>query len=357
MNQYLKVRRIIADVRRGAAFVLVCGVLSGQARPPARVFCGDSAHPVASGEVWLVAHEWGYYPAALVATIRNGTLEPVPEPPPIKGAEHAYDFRLIAAISDRALPPRGLRTTEQAYTEDLLKEFSSVYLSEPLGKDQQGRDWPSALSRMGVATGQTLILPRPGRRTVRMLFPNGRPFAGARISVSLYGSDQNHCGRPAGIPVGEYQTDRSGRITFTATLGPLALHRSYYSEERAGPAGVRFVLKDGVITGPGPDITENRWWNLSLRSYAVTLRTSAGKPLAGVRLSGCLCNEVCGAVCGPIPLKGAASSRSGLLRFDNQDLRSMEKITLTSATGEERALSESDLLQLMTTHRLAFTWK
>jgi hypothetical protein len=56
-------------------------------------------------------------------------------------------------------------------------------------------------------------------------------------------------------------------------------------------------------------------------------------------------------------LKGAASSRSGLLRFDNQDLRSMEKITLTSATGEERTLSESDLLQLMTTHRLAFTWK
>src|ERR1039458_9371945 len=48
--------------------------LPGMAQPT-RIFFGDSAHPVVSGEAWLIANRWGAYQSVLVATIRNGKLE------------------------------------------------------------------------------------------------------------------------------------------------------------------------------------------------------------------------------------------------------------------------------------------
>ena len=211
---------------------------------------------------------------------------------------------------------------------------------------------------MGAATGpDTLTLLLPGRRTIRLLYPDGRPFAGVNIAVSLFGSTYNHCGFQAGLPVGTYRTDAAGRISFAASAGPLALPQSYYDEETGGPAGVRFVLQAGLVTGPEADITLRKWWDLPVRSYLLTLRAASRQPLTGVRLSGCLRNNVCGATCGPIPLNGAVSGHSGLLRFESRDLRSMQTIRIANAAGEERTLSESDLRQLMTTHRLTFTWR
>ena len=151
---------MIAGVSRGAASLAVFCTLLGQPPPPVRVFFGDSAHPVVSGEVWLVAHEWGYYPAVLVATIRNGTLAQVPESEPIKGAAQASEYKLLVAISDRPLRPRDVRRTDHAYgagQPEFIKEFAYLYLSDPLSNERQGRDWPAALNRMGVtADGQTL---------------------------------------------------------------------------------------------------------------------------------------------------------------------------------------------------------
>jgi hypothetical protein len=348
---------------RGAAFFLVFGTLLAQPPPPARVLLGDSEHPVASGEVWLVAHEWGHYPGVLVATIQNGTLERVSEWfSKAEGREYADEYKLLVAVSDRSLPPRELRKTDEAYSmlkPEFVKDFAYLYLSDPLGNTQQGQDWPTALSRMGIATdGRTLTLPLPRRRTIRLLYPDARPLAGKNIAVALYGSSNNHCGHPAGIPVGTYRTDRSGRVSFKATSGPLALaETSYFEEESTGPAGVRFVLRGAVVTGAEADTTLRKWWDPPTRSYVLTLRTGAGQPLIGARLAGCFCNEVCGAVCGPIPVKGAVSDHSGLLRFEAPDLRSMENIRVANAAKEERPLSESDLRQLMTTLRLTFTWR
>jgi hypothetical protein len=70
-----------------------------------------------------------------------------------------------------------------------------------------------------------------------------------------------------------------------------------------------------------------------------------------------LWNEVCGAVCGSIPLGGKASDSAGLLQFEERDLRSMETISVVNADGEERELNESELRQLMTTGRLVFEWR
>jgi hypothetical protein len=334
-----------------------------QPKPPARVFFGDSGHPVASGEVWLIAHHWGQYPGVLVATIQNGTLERVTEwRSKTDGEAQAREYKLLVAISDRLLPPRDLRETDNTYSmvkPEFVKEFPYLYLSNPLGEAQQGQDWPVALSQMGSATnGPTLTLPRPGRRTIRLLYPDSRPLAGRSVAVSLFGSSYNHCGFPAGVPVGEYRTDIGGRISFAAPPGPLALDQiSYYEEESAGPAGVSFVLNGAVVTGSGADITLRKWWELPSRTYLLTLRTSSDQPLVGARLYGCLRNNVCGAVCGSIPLEGAVSDHLGLLRFESPDLRSMETIRVANAAKEERALSESDLRQLMTTRSLTLTWR
>ena len=298
----------------------------------------------------------------LVATIQNGTLEPVSEwRSKTDGREHADDYKLLVAISDRLLPPRDLRTTVDTYglfKPEFVKEFPYLYLSDSLGEAQQGQDWPAALSRMGITTnGHILTLPRPGRRTVRLLYPNGRPLTGRSIAVSLFGSRNNHCGHPVGVPVGTYRTDVGGRISFTAPPGPLALRQYYYDEVSAGPAGVRFVLKGEVITGPEADMTLRKWWEPPSRTYLLTLRTGSGQPLIGAHLYGCLNSNACGVKCGSIPVRGAVSNHLGLLRFDFSDLRSMETMRVANVAEEERALSESDLRQLMTTRRLTFTWR
>ncbi len=239
------------------------------------------------------------------------------------------------------------------------KNFLTCICRDPLlGEAQQGRDWPAALSKMGITTmGHALTLPRPGRRTIRPLYPDGRPLAGRSIAVSLFGSIDNHCGRPAGVSVGTYRTDIGGRISFTAPSGPVALYESYYDEKSTGPAGVRFVLKGAVVTGPEAGITLRKWWELPSRTYFLLLRTSSAQPLTGAHLNGCLHNEVCGAVCGPISGKVVVSNQLGLLRFDAPDLRSMETIRVVNAAEEERALSGSELRQLMITRHLTFTWR
>jgi hypothetical protein len=357
------VRDTIADMSRGAALFLAFGTLMAQPLPPARVLFGDSEHPVAFGEVWLIAHQWGRYPGVLVARIQNGTLEQVSEwSSKMAGWDFAFEYKLLVAVSDRLVPPRELRTTDEVYDMfklEFVREFAYLYLSDPLGSAQHGEDWPAALSRMGVTTnGRTLTLPRPGRRTIRLLYPDARPLAGKSIAVSLFGTRSNHCGHPAGVPVGTFRTDSGGRISFTTTPGPLALAAtSYFEEESAGPAGVRFVLQGSVVTGPEVDVTLRKWWEPPTRAYVLALRTGAGQPLIGAHLLGCYCNNVCGAVCGPIPVGGAGSDHLGFLRFKFFDLRSMEKIRVVNAAGEEKALSESDLRQLMTTLQLTFTWR
>lgn len=293
-------------IHAAAAFVLSSALLA-QPNPPIRLCLGDSTHPAASGEVWLIAHEWGWYPAVLVATIRNGALDPVSAwEAKTTGWKNPFGYKLLVALSDRPLPPRDLRETDSAYINpEFVKQFPYLSLSDPLDENRQGHDWPAALTRMGVTTGpDTLTLPRPARRTIRLLYPDGRPLTGKNIAVSLFGSRDNHCGSPAGFPVGTYRTDAGGQISFQAPPEPLALIQPYYDEETAGPAGTAFVLQGDVVTGSEADIALRKWWDLPRQAYLLTLRSSSGQPLAGAQLSGCLRNNVCGATCGPIPLNG-----------------------------------------------------
>ncbi len=337
---------------------LICVIFLLQSSMPVRVFLGDLNHPVVSGEVWLVSHQWGHYPGTLLALIRDGNLEPVAEPIPIQWVEQSFNFRLLVSISERALPTRNIHAADEAYAQDLIREFDHNYLSAPMEKSDQGRNWTVALKGMGRMDGNTLILARPLQRTLRLLYPDGRPLVGADIPVILFGTAENHCGYLAGPKIGTFSTNGQGRIAFEAPPGDLALHLSYYRENHTGPAGINYILEDGLVTGPEVAITLRNWWDLPVRSYTVTFRTNAGKPLTGARLTGCLWNEVCGATCGPIPMSGdALADRSGKMQFKIQDLRSMQTITVVNTDGEKRQLNNSEMRELMNTGSLTFIWR
>ncbi len=336
---------------------LTCAALALQSNTPVRVFLGDLEHPVVSGEVWLISHQWGHYPATLVASIRDGNFEPVADPSPIEHIEDSFDFRLLVNISERPRTMRDIRAADEAYGQDLNRDFALHYISPPMEKSGQGRDWATVLKAMGSMDGDALILTPPVVRTLRLLYPDGRPFAGADIPVILFGTAENHCGYLAGPEIGTFHTSAQGQIGFKAPPGSLGLRLSYYRENHDGPAGINYILEDGIVTGPEAAITLRNWWNLPERSYTLTLRTNEGKPLTGARLTGCLWNEVCGATCGPIPMSGHTVDASGQMQFKIQDLRSMRTITVVNTNGAERQLSKSEMRQLMTAGKLAFIWR
>ena len=212
---------------------------------PARIFFGDAKHPVVSGEAWLIANRWGAYPAVLVGTIREGKFEQRKNIEIPQYWEQAYDYKLLLAVSDRPVEAPSSFETDDAYSinfaygadpwPEYLKEFRTVYLSAPLAAENRGEEWKTALKGFGHLVGDKLVLPRPSRHTIRFLYPDGKPLAGTRVSVSLYGSDANHCGVVLGIALGKFVTNADGEIHVVATHSPLEFGVSYFEEVAAVP--------------------------------------------------------------------------------------------------------------------------
>ena len=109
---------------------------------PARIFLGDAKHPVVSGEAWLIANRWSAYPAVLVGTIREGKFEQRKNIEFPQYWEQAFDYKLLLAVSDRAVEAPSSFETDDAYSvnfaygadpwPEYLKQFRTVYLSAPL---------------------------------------------------------------------------------------------------------------------------------------------------------------------------------------------------------------------------------
>ena len=324
-----------------------------------RVFIGDSAHPVVSGEAWLVANRWGAYPGVLVATIKNGKLQPRMHVQFPEYWDQASDYKLLLALADRTVGPAASMYEESAYGADekrpeFLRGFKTVYLSPPIPGNQLGRDWPAALDGIGHRTGSNLLLPLPVRRTIRLLYPDGTPLANSRMQALLFGSDWNHCGGDAGIDMGSFTTNHKGELDIVAPAAPLALLTSYYKVENGGPAGMAFFLEEGLIVGGEPAINVKELWTLPQHDYVVRLRTAGNQPIAHARLNACMNLDICGDGCGPIPVPD--SDASGAIRFRHEDLREMNGLTVIRADGKKRDLTNSEMHDLLTTYHLDLRW-
>ncbi len=338
--------------------VLMFSPLPGMAQS-ARIFFRDSSHPVVAGEAWLIANRWGAYPSVLVATIRNGILE---AREPLQFPEYwdqAFDYKLLLAVADQpTAPPASLVEdfgygTEQAL--EYLKHFPNIYLSPPLAAGKLGKDWPAALEQIGHPNGVDLILPAPIRRTIRLLDPDGKPLAGVEVPISLYGSSENHCGVAVGIELGVFTTSAEGEVAVVAPNASLALSIGYFAEKADGPAGKAFSASPDVIVGGEPMITLKRLWTLPEHDYVIRLQTAENQPIAHAHLTACMNSEGCGAGCGPI--HAPESDPAGTIRFRAEDLREMGRITVVSAEGKERKLTDAEMRELLSVYQLDLKWQ
>jgi len=357
-------------VKRPTIFVLLLATvlpLRGT-EYPARIFLGDAKHPVVSGEAWLIADRWSRYQAVLVGTIREGEFAQRPNIEFPQYWEQAVDYKLLLAVADRRVEAPSSFETDNAYSinfaagadpwPEYLKQYKTVYLSAPLAAENRGQDWESALKGLGNLTGDELVLPRPSRRTIRFLYPDGKPLAGTRVGVSLYGSNANHCGVALGIMLGEFVTNADGEINVVATDSPLEFGLSYFEEVARGPTGTAIVSGYDPIVSSEQNITFKRVWTLPKYDYVLKLRTADGQAIAQAHLEACWI-EPPGCVvpsCQPLeyPEGGPApeSDEAGVMRFRYSDLRVLESITVIDARGNKRSLTKPELRELLTNYHL-----
>jgi hypothetical protein len=350
------------EIRYTATLVLLLAMLEPLRATghPTKVFFGDVMHPVVSGELWLIANRWGWYQAVLVGTVREGRLEERQSIQFPQYWEQAFDYKLLLAVSDQAVEPPKSVATDDAYgwfgrRPEYLEHFSTVYLSTPLAKENGGKDWRTAFRELGHLTDGDLVLPRPARRTIRLLYPDGKPLAGTRLLVSLYGSSANHCGVAVGIWLGDFVTSGEGEIHLVAPKCAIAIGVRYFQEVAGGPTGTAFALWDNLVIRSDAATTVKRLWTLPKHDYVLRLRTAANQPIARAHLEGCLFQPPCMSGCGP--LGAPESDASGVIRFRENDLRELGSITLVKAEGAKRNLTDSEMRELLTTYRLSLLWK
>ena len=337
--------------------VAMLGPLKGLAQP-LQIFFGDSGHLAVSGEAWLIANRWGAYQGVLVATIRNGKLEARPSVQFPPYWEQAFDYKLLLAVADQPVGPPASLVEDFAYgtlgPPEYLKRFSNIYLSPPLPPKTLGKDWPTALQQIGHLTGSKLVLAEPIPRTIRLIYPDGRPLVSARVRVRLYGSSENHCGVAVGIDLGTFTTKANGELVLLAPRAPLALSMSYFETRADGPAGKAFSARQDVIVGGELVTTVKQLWALPQHHYVVRLRTKNNQPIAHAHLTACMNSDGCGAGCGPI--RAPASDASGTIRFREGDLRVMRSLTVVSAEGKERDLTDSEMHDLLSNYQVDLRW-
>jgi len=342
---------------------------------PARIFFGDSKHPVVSGEAWLIANRWGVYQGILVGTIQEGKFAERKNIELPQYWEQAVDYKLLLAISDDpAKAPTSFETDEPygfiappagtTRWPEYLKQFRTVYLSMPLAAERRGKDWDNALKGLGNLVGDELVLPRPSQHTIRFLYPDGKPLAGTKVSVSLFGSDANHCGVALGIWLGEFISNADGEIQVIATNSPLEFGVAYFKEVARGPTGTGIVYGDEPIVSSEQQITVKRLWTIPEHTYVFDLRTAENQPIAHAHLEGCWV-EPPGCVvpsCEPLgyseggPEQAPESDESGVIQFRHRDLRLLDGITVIDALGHKRSLTKSEMRELLTTYHLNVVW-
>jgi len=322
-----------------------------------------------SGQAWLIANRWGVYQAVLVGTIREGRLEQRENIEFPQYWEQAIDYKLLLAVSARQVEAPSSFEMDAPYGyfdkkwPEYLKQYETVYLSRPIPRDNLGKDWETALTGLGQLAGGELVLPPPSQRTIRFLYPDGKPLAGTKVWVSLYGSDYNHCGVVLGIRLGEFATNAEGEIHVTATDSPLVFGLSYFEEVARGPTGTGIVYGDEPIVSSEQNITVKRLWTIPEHDYVVDLRTAENQPIAHAHLEGCWI-EPPGCVvpsCQPLgyPERGwpaPESDQSGVIRYRHRDLRLLDSVTVIDAHGRKRSLTDSEMIELLTTYHVNVVW-
>ena len=326
---------------------------SAQAAPVQKyvISVGAAAEKVSSGTIWLYSFSWYGLQKIQVAAIHNG-LALVP---------------LDAAELKRELDPN---PTTDGYVLALQIAEHTWYRTPDISPADFWRDFSSALNSLGrttaLPTGEIELLLRPlSKRHITLLYPDGHPAANAKIALSIYLWNANHCGVHEGLPLGDLHTDKTGAIEVFAPLVPLYLDETdYYEDIGFGPAGVAYSHNFGLKTGPEQDLVLKEKWELTESddlSQDVELRvlTATGQPRKDVDIWGNWSTNTCGGhdTIGRTDANGIARINVDPT-FTDLTLMIDGPYSAGDPKGQENSLVlESDQLrQLFLKHKLTVRW-
>jgi hypothetical protein len=310
-----------------------------------RFAVGSRDDVMPSGTVWLYSYSWYGLRSTKLADIKSGVAE----------ISHGAD------VVRRALDPN---PNTDAYVIALEFPQNVWFRTANISPDSIWKDWPRQLDRLGqpvsIPSGGTLlVLPKLTTRRVTLLHEDGRPVIGARLAVSLYLYDYNHCAVHTGLPVGTYVTDRSGTVQVEAPLVPLYLDGvPYFERDTDGPLGGGYGLATGLKVGAAVTETIRERWNfpgnsdLPARPFDLRVVDSAGAPLAGVSIQEMDLSEGCGLASG----RAGETDSSGRVRLRLAP-ETIAGLALISRLAEQpRPLSTDELRELFDKGGLTIQW-
>jgi hypothetical protein len=299
-----------------------------------------------TGTLWLYSYSWYGLQSLKLATIENG-LAVVP---------------VDTSGLKREMDPH---PNTDAYVLAIQIGEHLWYRTPDISRDDFWTDLPRAIRSLGKATalptGETqLIVPSPTKRHITLLYPDGRPKANTDLTVSVYVSDQNHCGFHEGLPLGNLRTDEKGTIEVLAPLVPLYLDGlQYYANVGAGPAGAAYSANTGMKIGPEETVVRKEQWDVQGFTAELQVLTRSGRPRSDVNIYGNWDTNTCGGVD-----RIGQTDAKGIARIDLDPTFTALRLMLggpykagdPEGHKNTRNLTDAEMREVLSKHKLTIRW-
>jgi len=309
------------------------------------ILIGTESDKLASGTLWLYSYSWYGLQNYNLATIQNG-------------------LATVPLDTDRLKREVDPHPNTDAYVLVIRIGEHLWYRTPDISPDLFWTDLPGAIRSLGKATAlptreTQLILPSPTKRHITLLYPDGRPKANTDLTVSVYVSEQNHCGLHEGLPVGTFRTDKNGTIEVLAQLIPLYLGIAYYQNLGAGPAGVAYSANVGMKIGSEETVVAKEEWEVTSVTVELKVLTPSGRPRRGVDIYGNWSTNTCGG-----HDRIAQTDSKGVARIDLDPTFTALALMIggpyspgdPEGDKNTRDLTDAELREVFSKHRLTIRW-
>lgn len=180
---------------------------------------GAPSPKISSGTIWLYDYSWYGLHKIQWATIKDG-------------------YALVSLDAGKLEREVNPHPNTDGYVVVLQLGEHFWYRTPEILPDRFWNDLPSALNSLGQAIslpGKTqLILSPLVKRRITLLYLDGHAAVDAKVTLSIYLWDRNHCGFHDGLPLGTFRTDKTGTIEVLAPLMTLYFDGISYYEKIAG---------------------------------------------------------------------------------------------------------------------------
>jgi hypothetical protein len=311
------------------------------------VSIGTPSETLASGTLWLYSYSWYGLQRYKLAAIHDGAAT-------------------LPLDTDRLMREADPHPNTDAYVVVIEASEHLWFRTPDISPDSFWTDLPRSVRLLGAATelptGEIrLVLPATTKRRITFLYPDGRPRANLDIELSVYMSDQNHCGFHEGLPLGSFRTDATGTIEVSAPHVPLYLDGlQYYASAGTGPDGrPAYSSNTGMKISADETVVVKVAWDVPEFTAQLQLLSAAGRPRPNVDVYANWNTNACGGAD-----RIARTDARGIVRIDldatttGLTLINGGPYSAGDAEGERntRELSSDELLSLFSRRKLTIHW-